>query len=102
MFNRDPEARAEKKLYRMGKNGAYAIGGAIGCWFLKFLYPHPEGSERITLILGPLGWLLLAYGITILGIIVVKKELALMINLLFIGGIIPGGLIYIFITYWPH
>lgn len=98
----DPEQRFERKIFKIGRSAAYALGGAIGCWFLSLVYPHPENAQHITNVLGGLAWLLLGYGAFMFAVILFKKRLAPLMNLLFIGFVIPSGVLYIFVNNWPH
>ena len=97
----DPEKRQEKRLFRIGKNAAYAIGGGLGSWFMGLVYPHTEEGNRIAAMFGPLGWLLIIYGVIMLAFLVLKKNFAPAANFLFIAFVIPAGLFYIFVTNWP-
>ena len=96
----DPDERFEKKIYKIGKSAAYSLGGGIALWGMMWLYPHPEGSERVTNALGPIGWLLVIYGIVMLTLIIVRKNAVPMVNFLFMALIIPACLIYIFVNNW--
>lgn len=96
----DTEDKEEKKLYRIGKGAAYSIGGGLGVWGMKLFYPHPDGSERLTAVLGPIGWILILYGITILTVIVMHKNMTLTVNRILFWLVIPACLYYIFVNNW--
>ena len=68
---------------------------------MQLIYPHPEEAQHIVNALGPLGWLLIIYGLTMLALIVFKKSFAPAANFLFILFVIPAGIFYIFVANWP-
>lgn len=86
----DPEEKLQKKRRKCAKNAAYAIGGAIGLWVLKTIWPEKEGAEKITEIFAGLGWCLLAYGLVVLATMMFKREWALHVNALMTWLIVPG------------
>ncbi|MCC7304706.1 MAG: hypothetical protein IT558_00435 [Alphaproteobacteria bacterium] len=97
----DPEQRQEKKLFRIGRRAAYAVGAGVGAWFLKYLYPRPEEADHIAAMLGPLGWVLIIYAVIIMAFIILKKELAPMIDMIMMWLVVPALLFYIFMNNPP-
>jgi hypothetical protein len=98
----DSDPKFEKKIFKIGRTAAYSIGGAIGCWFLNLIYPYPEDARHIAAVLGAMAWVLLGYGALMLGLILLNKRLAPLVNLVMIAIVIPSAVLYILMAHWPH
>ena len=92
----DPEEKLNKKLRKIGRNAAYAYGGAIGLFLLKSLYPKEEGHEKITDVMGDISLMLVMYANVIILTVLFKKKLTPLVASLMTWLVIPAWLIYIF------
>lgn len=90
----------ERRIYKIGKGAAYAIGGGLGMWGMKLFYPHPEGSDRLTSVLGSAGWVLIIYGIIMLTVIVARQRWTVPVYRVLFWLVIPACLYYIFVNNW--
>ncbi len=96
----NPEERRTRKIRRIARSGAYALGGGIGLWFMNALYPYEESAEKIAALFGWVSVLLIGYGMTSLACVQFKKNLAIPVNLLMVWIILPTALFYIFEKFW--
>jgi hypothetical protein len=96
----DPEERRARKIRKIARSGAYAIGGGAGMWFLNALYPYEESAEKIASLFGWIGTLLMVYGLISLASVIFKKNLAIPVNILMSWVIVPGALVFIFSKFW--
>ena len=90
----DPEEKFEKKIRKIGRTGAYAIGGSIGLWIILALFPKEEGHEKITGVIDNVVFMLFVYGCILFGAIIFKRRKAPLVNLLTTWIIIPSWLAY--------
>ena len=94
----DPEERLNKKIRKIGRTGAYALGGSIGLWLVSLFFPKEEGHEKITDMMSDIALLLSVYGIILFIGIIFKRKRAPIINLLMTWIIIPTWIAYLFMS----
>ena len=94
----DPEEKLNKKLRKIGRTAAYSIGGAIGLFLVKALFPKEEGHEKITGMMGDIVLVLIVYGAVLLLALILKKKLAPIIAMLMTWIIVPSWLTYLFMN----
>ena len=70
----DPEEKFEKKIRKIGRTGAYAIGGSIGLWIILAIFPKEEGHEKITGVIDNVVFMLFVYGCILFGAIIFKRQ----------------------------
>ena len=92
----DPEEKLNKKLRKIGRSAAYALGGAIGLFIIKAFFPKEEGQEKITDIMGDIVLVLFVYGAILLLALIFKKKRAPLVASLMTWLVIPSWLVYIF------
>ncbi len=97
-----PEEKTQKKLRKCTKNAAYAVGGGLGLWLLKAFYPEKEGAEKITELFTAFGGCLILYGVTVLAVILFKKDWALRINAVLSWIVIPSYVVYLLVNAWSR
>ncbi len=94
----DPEEKLNKKLRKIGRTAAYAIGGAIGLGVIGAIFPKEDSLEKITDIMGDITLMLIVYGLILLASIIFKKKLAPIINIIMTWIIVPAWIAYLFMT----
>ncbi len=84
------ELKKEKKINKLLKKSAWAIGAGIGMVLLKFLVaPFLGDNENAEKALGILGWCLVAYGATIVLSFVFLRKFLFKVNLLLTWVVMP-------------
>lgn len=96
----EQNTRKAKKIRRIGRSGAYGLGGGIGLWFMNSIYPYEEGAEKMAELFGYIAMVLLFYGVVTLASIIFKRKLVTKINMLMVWFIIPTAVIMIFSKFW--
>ena len=94
----DPEEKLNKKLRKIGRSAAYALGGAIGLWLVSAFFPKEEGHEKITTIMNDIALMLTIYGLVLLLGIILKKKHAPIINIIMTWIIAPAWIASIFLS----
>lgn len=95
----DPEEKFNKKLRKIGRNAAYAIGVSIGIFIIAVLYPKEEGSENIASIMADFSLVLFIHGgVLLVGLIFARKR-ALLIAALMLWLITPSWILYLVLQY---
>jgi len=95
----DPEEKLNKKLRKIGRNAAYAIGAAIGIFIISALYPKEEGSENIASIMGDFSLILFVHGAVLLAALVFIRKRASIIGGLMSWLITPSWIGYLIMQY---
>jgi hypothetical protein len=85
----DPEEKLKKKQRKCAKNASYAVGGALGLFGLQALWPEKEGAEVITDMFGGLAVCLLVYGLSVLIVMALRRDMALKVNALMTWLVVP-------------
>ncbi|MGB4057916.1 MAG: hypothetical protein WBK77_07515 [Alphaproteobacteria bacterium] len=96
----DPEQRQNRKIRKIARNGAFALGGGVGLWFMNALYPYEKEAENMASLFGYVAMLLIAYGIIVLPCIIFKRKLAVPVNALMVWLVLPALLFMIFSKFW--
>lgn len=94
----DPEEKLNKKLRKIGRTAAYALGGAIGLWVIGAIFPKEDGMDKIIDIMGDIALMLVVYGIVLLAGVVFKKKLAPIINMVMTWIVVPTWIAYLFMA----
>ena len=94
----DPEERRKKKIKKVGKGAASALGGGVALWVFSLLYPQPEEAKDIAGLLADLSLALILYGIVVLAFILFKEKLALKVNTLLVWLVLPSYVGYLFMN----
>lgn len=94
----DPEEKLNKKIRKVGRSAAYAIGGGLGLFIIKVLFPKEEGHEKITDMIGDIVTVLIVYGAVLLLSVIFKKKLAPLVASIMTWLIVPSWLIYLFMN----
>jgi len=95
----DPEEKLNKKLKKIGRNAAYAMGAAIGIFLIAALYPKEEGSEHIASIMGDFSLVLFVHGAVLLAALIFIRKRAPLIGGLMSWLITPGWIGYLIMQY---
>ncbi len=84
------ERKKEKKIQRLLKKSAYAVGLGIGLLLLKFVVvPFLGESEQTEKALGLFSYCLILYGASIIVTFIVKKDWLIKVDLLLSWVIMP-------------
>ncbi len=100
MFFEDPEAKRNKKINKVARNGAYALGVGVGLWFMNALYPYEKEAENIASLFGYIALVLLVYGLISLATVMFKRNIAIPVNMLMVWLVLPTAIIMIFSKFW--
>ncbi len=96
----DPEARRNKKINKVARNGAYAVGGGVGLLFMNALYPYDPSAEKIASLFGYVSLLLIGYGALTLACVMFRRNLAIPLNIFMVWLVLPAALVMIFSKFW--
>lgn len=97
----DPEEKREKKIRKIMRNAAFAVGGGVGLWLLNALYPYEKEAENMARLFGSIAGVLIAYGLVMVGVVMVKRKLAIPVNLFMIWIVLPTVVLMLFMKEWP-
>lgn len=97
---RRPKDEKKKKIGKIARNGAYALGGGLGLWFMNALYPYEESAARTAQIFAHLAIILIIYGLLILATVLFRRNWAGRVNLLLNGLALPAALLFVFSKFW--
>ena len=97
----DRDEKLDKKINRVMKNGAYAIGGGAGLWFMYALYPREKNAESIAGLFGYVAVILVIYGIIVLGTAIFRRNWAIPVNKLMVWIVLPTIIFVLFKNAWP-
>jgi hypothetical protein len=99
MWN-DPEERLNKKVRKAARNGAFAIGGGVGLFFMGMLYPHEEGADHIARLFSNLALVMILYGAVMLATVMFRRRLVPPMNFLMTWLVLPTLILFLFSKHW--
>ena len=92
----DMSKKKKKKFRRVSKSGFYAIGGGIGLFVIKFIFPNIEGDEQAKVLFNGLSLWLIIYGGLIVLTLVFKRDWMVRVNTVLVWFVTPAVLIKLF------
>lgn len=82
MFGGHSEEEAlHRKLFRIGRNAALAVGGGVGLWFVGFLFPDQgEQVDKIRALMPLLSGWAISYGFLMFAVLLFLRKFAIFLN----------------------
>jgi len=95
----DLNDKARKKIAKIMKNAAYAIGGGLGFLGLKYVFSDVGGDEKVRALFDGLGYWLIVYGALIVATAVFKSSLLFRVHSFLTWLATPAVMIKLFMDF---